>query len=63
MSVDLPSEILRVIDSLQLTAYEKVATPANWKHGERCMVLPFIKPEELATTFPKVCLCTVSWCS
>lgn len=32
-------EILRVIDSLQLTAYKKVATPANWKNGEGCMIL------------------------
>lgn len=46
-------ELLRVIDSLQLTATKKVATPANWKSGEDCMVLPSVKPEDLAATFPK----------
>lgn len=46
-------EILRVIDSLQLTAYHKVATPADWKDGEDCVVLPSVSNEELATTFPK----------
>lgn len=46
-------EILRVIDSLQLTAYHKVATPANWKQGDACMVVPSVKPEEHATLFPK----------
>ena len=55
--VNYCSEILRVLDSLQLTAYHKVATPVNWKHGDRCMVLPSIKAEELATTFPKVVIC------
>jgi alkyl hydroperoxide reductase subunit AhpC len=33
-------ELLRVIDSLQLTARHKVATPANWKHGEDCIIVP-----------------------
>ncbi len=42
-----------MIDSLQLTAYHKVATPVDWKQGDRCMVLPTVKPEELAATFPK----------
>eukprot|EP00048_Salpingoeca_helianthica_P014658 m.222823 g.222823 ORF g.222823 m.222823 type:complete len:224 (-) comp16113_c0_seq1:28-699(-) len=46
-------EILRVIDSLQLTAYHKVATPANWKQGGACMVVPSVKPEEHAALFPK----------
>ncbi|MEM6803285.1 MAG: peroxiredoxin [Bacteroidota bacterium] len=46
-------ELIRVIDSLQLTAYEKVATPANWKAGEDCVILPSVPKEELASTFPK----------
>ncbi|CAL1280649.1 unnamed protein product [Larinioides sclopetarius] len=47
------SEVLRVVDSLQLTMNKKVATPANWTAGGDCMVLPTIKQEELATLFPK----------
>ncbi|XP_064396466.1 peroxiredoxin-6-like [Halichondria panicea] len=39
-------EIIRVIDSLQLTAYKKVATPANWTQGEKCMVLPSVSKED-----------------
>ena len=46
-------EILRVIDSLQLTAYESVATPADWKNGDDCVILPSITSEEAATKFPK----------
>lgn len=46
-------ELLRVIDSLQLTATKKVATPVNWKSGEDCMVLPSVKQEDCAATFPK----------
>jgi len=47
-------ELLRVIDSLQLTDNYSVATPANWKEGEDCVVLPSIKdPQELAQKFPK----------
>ena len=46
-------EILRVIDSLQLTAEKKVATPADWQSGGSCMVLPSVKPEEVAGLFPK----------
>lgn len=46
-------EILRVIDSLQLTAYHKVATPVNWKKGEDCVVLPSVPTEELDSVFPK----------
>lgn len=46
-------EILRVIDSLQLTAYQKVATPVNWKNGEDCVILPSISNEEAKTSFPK----------
>jgi len=46
-------ELLRVIDSLQLTAYNKVATPANWKHGEDVVISPSVSNEEAKTMFPK----------
>ncbi|XP_065199129.1 peroxiredoxin-6-like [Sycon ciliatum] len=46
-------EIIRVIDSLQLTAYKKVATPVNWQQGGECMVLPSVKPEDAKTLFPE----------
>jgi len=46
-------EILRALDSLQLTAYKKVATPVDWKQGDDCMVLPTISPEEAKAAFPK----------
>jgi alkyl hydroperoxide reductase subunit AhpC len=46
-------EILRVIDSLQLTANYSVATPANWKDGQDVIIVPAIKDEEIAAKFPK----------
>ncbi len=46
-------ELLRVIDSLQLTAYHKVATPANWNQGEDCVIVPSVTNEEIANLFPK----------
>ncbi|TDV52537.1 1-Cys peroxiredoxin [Pseudomonas graminis] len=47
-------EILRVIDSLQLTDNYKVATPANWKDGEDVVIVPSIKDEaEIKERFPK----------
>jgi peroxiredoxin len=46
-------ELLRVIDSLQLTARHKVATPANWKHGEDCIIVPAVKDDEIPKLFPK----------
>lgn len=46
-------EILRVIDSLQLTANYSVATPANWKHGEDVVIAPAIKDEDIPAKFPK----------
>jgi len=46
-------EILRVIDSLQLTADKKVATPVNWKAGGDCMVIPSVKAEDMPKLFPK----------
>lgn len=46
-------EILRVIDSLQLTEYHNVATPANWHQGEDCVIVPSISEDQLAENFPK----------
>jgi alkyl hydroperoxide reductase subunit AhpC len=47
-------EILRVIDSLQLTEYHSVATPANWKDGEPVVIVPSLQdPEVLKAKFPK----------
>ncbi|NJW54018.1 peroxiredoxin [Salinimicrobium oceani] len=46
-------ELLRVIDSLQLTAYKKVATPANWKSGEDVVISPSVSNEEADKLFPK----------
>jgi len=46
-------ELLRVIDSLQLTAYHKVATPANWNQGEDCVIVPSVSDEEIPALFPK----------
>ncbi|MBU0697509.1 MAG: peroxiredoxin [Bacteroidetes bacterium] len=46
-------EILRVIDSLQLTAYYSVATPADWKDGDDVVVAPAIKTEDIPAKFPK----------
>ncbi len=46
-------EILRVIDSLQLTAYHKVATPVDWNQGDDCVILPSITNEVAAEEFPK----------
>lgn len=46
-------EILRVIDSLQLTAEYDVATPANWKHGEDVIITTAVKDDDIAAKFPK----------
>jgi alkyl hydroperoxide reductase subunit AhpC len=46
-------EVLRVIDSLQLTANYSVATPANWIDGEDVIIVPAIKTEDAITMFPK----------
>ena len=45
-------ELLRVIDSLQLTATKKVATPANWKHGEDVIIVPAVSNDEAKELFP-----------
>ena len=46
-------EILRVIDSLQLTAAHKVATPANWRQGEDVIIVPSVSDEDARKTFPE----------
>jgi len=47
-------EILRVVDSLQLTEYHKVATPVNWKDGDDCVIVPAITdPDQMKELFPK----------
>lgn len=46
-------EILRVVDSLQLTANYSVATPANWKHGEDVIITAAVKDEDVPAKFPK----------
>lgn len=47
-------ELLRVIDSLQLTDHHQVATPANWQDGGECVIVPSLQdPEELKKKFPK----------
>ncbi|ETE65982.1 Peroxiredoxin-6, partial [Ophiophagus hannah] len=45
-------EILRVLDSLQLTAVKKVATPVDWKSGDQVMVVPSVSDEEAKKLFP-----------
>jgi thioredoxin-dependent peroxiredoxin len=47
------TEILRVIDSLQLTTYHSVSTPADWKHGEEVIVVPAVSTEDAIKKFPK----------
>lgn len=46
-------EVLRVIDSLQLTANYSVATPADWKAGDRVIVVPAVSTEDAIKKFPK----------
>lgn len=47
------AELLRVIDSLQLTSVHKVATPVNWEDGQDCIVVPTLSDEEADQLFPK----------
>ncbi|ALM54200.1 peroxiredoxin [Halomonas huangheensis] len=46
------AEILRVLDSLQLTDNHKVATPVNWQDGDRCIIVPAVSNEEATNMFP-----------
>ena len=45
-------EVLRLVDSIQLTANHKVATPVNWKQGEDVIIVPALSDEEAKTRFP-----------
>jgi alkyl hydroperoxide reductase subunit AhpC len=45
-------EILRVIDSMQLTAKHKVATPVNWNHGDDVIILPAVSDDDARKTYP-----------
>ncbi len=47
------NEILRVIDSLQLTANHKLATPANWEQGQDCIISPSVSDEQIPELFPQ----------
>ena len=46
-------ELVRVIDSLQLTAYHRLVTPANWKEGDDCVISPSVSNEDAKEMFPK----------
>jgi alkyl hydroperoxide reductase subunit AhpC len=46
-------EILRVVDSMQLTAREKVATPVNWKPGDEVIIVPAVTNEEAKEKYPQ----------
>jgi alkyl hydroperoxide reductase subunit AhpC len=45
-------EVLRLLDSIQLTAKHKVATPVNWKQGEDVIIVPSVSDEEARQTYP-----------
>ncbi len=46
-------EILRLVDSLQLTARHKVATPVNWKQGDDVIIVPAVSDDEARVTYPE----------
>lgn len=46
-------EILRIIDSLQLTADHQVATPANWEDGQDCIIVPAVSNDDAKAKFPR----------
>ena len=46
-------EILRVLDSMQLTAQHKVATPVNWKHGDDVIIVPSVSDDEAKQKYPE----------
>lgn len=45
-------EVLRLLDSIQLTAKHKVATPVNWKHGDEVIIVPAVSDEEAKKKYP-----------
>jgi alkyl hydroperoxide reductase subunit AhpC len=45
-------EVLRLVDSIQLTANHKVATPVNWKNGEDVIIVPAVSDDEAKQRFP-----------
>ena len=45
-------EVLRLLDSIQLTAKHKVATPVNWKHGDDVIIVPAVSDEEAKAKYP-----------
>jgi len=45
-------EVLRVLDSIQLTAKHQVATPVNWQNGQDCIIVPAVSDQEAASKFP-----------
>jgi alkyl hydroperoxide reductase subunit AhpC len=45
-------EVLRVLDSMQLTAKHKVATPVNWKAGDDAIILPAVTDDEARQKYP-----------
>lgn len=47
------NEVLRTLDSLQLTARQQLATPANWKQGEDVVIVPSVSDEEASKRFPE----------
>ena len=47
------NEVLRLLESCQLTAQHKVATPVNWQNGEDVIILPAVKDEEAKAKYPK----------
>jgi len=46
-------EVLRVLDSMQLTAKHKVATPVNWKQGDDVIIIPAVSNEEAQQKYPR----------
>ena len=47
------AEILRLLDSVQLTAKEQVATPANWEHGDDVIILPAVSDQDAKEKYPE----------
>ena len=46
-------EVLRLLDSIQLTAQQKVATPVSWKQGEDVIIVPSVSDDEAKQRFPQ----------